>query len=122
MKLIFFSFKIFSYLFWIFQIKFSFISCGCSNGEPFKLNNKCVSECGEEELIYNKTCIPVSSSESHIRKVFDIIETYIINDANISSEIIIEGEGITYQITTNKLIESHINNNNSIYLDLGNHV
>ena len=119
MKLIFFSFKIFSYLFWIFQIKFSFISCGCSNGEPFKLNNKCVSECGEEELIYNKTCIPVSSSESHIRKVFDIIETYIINDANISSEIIIEGEGITYQITTNKLIESHINNNNSIYLDLG---
>ena len=83
------------------------------------MNNDCVSECSEEELIYNKTCIPVSSSESHIRKVFDIIESYIINGANISSEILIEGEGITYQITTNKLIENHINNNNSIYLDLG---
>ena len=119
MKLIFFSFKIFSFLFLIFQFKFLFINCGCSNGEPFKLNNECVSECSKEELIYNKTCIPVSFSESHIRNVFDIIESYIINDANISSEIIIEGEGITYQITTNKLIESHINNNNSIYLDLG---
>ena len=119
MKLIFFSFKIFSFLFWIFQFKFSSINCGCSNGEPYKLNNECVFECNEEELIYNKTCIPVSSSESHIRNVFEIIESYIISDANISNEIIIEGEGITYQITTNKLIESHINNNNSIYLDLG---
>jgi len=119
MKLIFFSFKTFSFLFWIFQIKFSFINSACSNGEPYKLKNECVYECSEEELIHNKTCIPVSSSESDIRKVFDIIESYIINDANISSEIIIEGEGISYQITTNKLIEDHINNNNSIYLDLG---
>ena len=122
MNLIFSFIKLFSFFFFLmFQTNLLFIKGNCINGEPYKLLDNCVSECNEEELIYNKTCIPVSSSEADIKKMYYFIESFLISVdiGNITNEIIIEGEGITYQITTNKIIESHENHNNSIFLDLG---
>ena len=48
----------------------------------------------------------------------DIIKNYIKTN-DIQNEIIIEGEGINYQITTNYLINNENNSNNSINLTLG---
>ena len=114
--------RIFSiFLLFLFSTKFLFNNGECTNGEPYKLLDNCVSNCSIEQLIEEKTCIPVSLSEDHINEMYDIIESYIINKdtEQFDNDIIIEGEKITYQITTNYLIENQSIEKNKIYLNLG---
>ena len=98
---------------------FSFNNCGCTNENPFKLLGICVSDCEENMLFGNKTCIPISTAEDHITNMFNKIVSYYkeINIETISNEIIIEGEGINFIITTNKI---QYNNNFSL-INLGDY-
>ena len=96
---------------------FSFNNCECTNEHPFKLLGICVTDCEKNMLFGNKTCNPISTTEEHITNMFTKIVSYYkeINIETISNNIIIEGEGINYIITTN-IIQ---NNNNFDLINLG---
>ena len=118
-KLLLFSLNnILSIILLFFSINIVISEENCTDTEPYKNLNACVSSCSEDDIFKYKTCIPVSSDEEDIIKMVDIIKTYIKKN-DIQNEIIIEGEGISYQITTNYLINNENNYNNSINLTLG---
>ena len=92
----------------------------CTNNEPYKYLDSCVSECDDTKLFIDKTCIPVSVSSNHIEKMTYKILDYIVNSLNhITNDIVIEGEGITYQISNNNLIKNQNNAYNLINIDFG---
>ena len=96
---------------------FSFNKCEITNELlVFKRYNIYVTNCSDEDLFVNKTCVPISTKETDINDMFDRIVSYYknISNATIENKTIIEGEGINYIITTN-IIE---NNANSL-LNLG---
>ena len=113
------------FLFVLFSIQILKHNGKCTNNEPYKDLDLdiCASECNQEQLFTYKTCIPVSISSTHIEEMIDKILTYI-EDYNspedIVNDIIIEGEGITYQISNNNLIKNQNNGNNLINIDFGN--
>ena len=87
---------------------------------PYKESNTCVNTCNIVNILVSKTCIPVSTSKDHINAMITSIKSYIENPTYpITSNIVIEGEGITYQITKNDLIGSQYNANNIINLNFG---
>ena len=113
------------FLFVIFYIQILKYNGKCTNNEPYKDLDLdiCASECNIEQLFTYKTCIPVSVSSNHIEEMTDKILTYIENynsPEDILNDIIIEGEGITYQISNNNLIKNQNNANNLINIDFGN--
>ena len=113
-----FLFVLFTFQIWEYNGK-------CTDSEPYKDLNLdiCASECTEQQLFINKTCIPASVSSTHIEEMTDKILTYIGNynsPEDITNDIIIEGEGITYQISNNNLIKNQNNANNLINIDFGN--
>ena len=118
-KLLLFSLNnILSIILVFFSINIVISEENCTDTEPYKNLNACVSSCSEDDIFKYKTCIPISSNEEDILKMVDIIKNYIKKN-DIKNEIIIEGEGINYQITTNYLINNENNSNNSINLTLG---
>jgi len=103
----------------LFSIRFSGYNGKCTNGMPYKKSNECVNNCIIEDLIVDQTCIPVSTSKTHIEAMITSIKSYIAdNSASITNNIIIEGEEITYQIMKSNLLGN--NANNIINLSLGN--
>ena len=117
-----FSFnKYFSiFLFILFSSEFLFNNGKCPDGQPYKKSGICTNTCNNQELFDNKKCIPISLVKEDIASMIDIIENYYISQfTNINNEIIINGEGIIYQITTNNLIENQNDIINSIHLNLG---
>ena len=114
--------KIFSMIILILYMnKFVYNIEACINNEAYMKLNKCVSICNEKEIFIDKICYPISLNETDIKNMYEIIKSYIKNKSinDIRKEIIIKGEGIIYQITTNKLIQSESISNNSIKLNLG---
>lgn len=114
--------KIFSLFFlFIYINNFVYNNELCINNEPYMKSNTCVSICTESEIFIDKICYPISSNETDIKNMYEIIKSYIRSKSinGIRNEIIIKGEGIIYQITTNKLIQNESISNNSINLNLG---
>ena len=111
------------FLFVLFSIQILKYNGKCTNNEPYKDLDICTSDCNQEQLFIDKTCIPVSVSNNHIEEMTEKILTYI-EDYNspedIVNDIIIEGEGITYQISNNNLIKNQNNGNSLINIDFGN--
>jgi len=118
--------KIFSkFLYVLLSIQIWRYNGKCTNNEPYKNLDLdiCVSECNREQLFIDRTCIPVSVSSTHIEEMIEKILIYIENynsPEDIANDIIIEGEGITYQISNNNLIKNQYNANNLINIDFGN--
>ena len=96
----------------------TFIRCDCTNEEPFKKADNCVSNCNINELFQAKSCIPISTKEDNINEMYDKIVSYYknINVITISNKIVIEGENINYIITTN-ILENR--NSDSYLVSLG---
>ena len=82
---------------------FSFNKCDIIKVlEAFKQSGKYVRDCEYEALFENKTCVPISTSETDITNMFEKIVFYYKN-ISIDSKIIIGSENINYTITTNIL-------------------
>ena len=99
-------YNLISKFFFNFIISISFISFNKCNIikvlQAFKQYGTYVTDCEDEELFENKTCVPISTEETDINNMFDKIASYYQN-ISIVSQIIIEGEGINYTITTNNI-------------------
>ena len=113
------------FLFVLFSIQILRYNGKCTNNEPYKDLDLdiCVYECNKEQLFIDRTCIPVSVSSTHIEEMTEKILFYIENynsTGDIANDIIIKGEGITYQISNNNLIKNQNNANNLINIDFGN--
>ena len=108
------------FLFLIFLIKLVYNHETCTEEQPYKKSNECTSTCTENDIFITKICIPVSFNEDDITNMIENIKNYIsnLNPSDINEDILIEGEGITYQITTNNLIENENQENNLIHLTL----
>ena len=116
-NLIYFSFnRIISIFLLIFSIKIVLNEELCTSEQPYKKLNECVTSCSQNEIFKYKTCIPISSDEEDIKNMIEKIKSYIQTINTIQNEIIIQGEGINYQITTNDLINQETNTDNSINL------
>ena len=113
--------RIFSLIYLVlFSIKFLRYNGKCTNGMPYKKSNVCANNCNVDDLIVDKTCIPVSTSKEHIEEMITLMKSYIENPTSlINSNIVIEGEGINYQITKINLIANQNNANNIINLNIG---
>ena len=119
-NLIYFSFnRIISIFVFIFSIKIVINEEVCTSEQPYKKSNICVTSCSQDDIFNYKTCIPISSNEEDIKNMLEKIKAYIQTINNIQNEIIISGEGINYQITTNNLISQETNTDNSINLKIG---
>ena len=112
--------RIFSLIYLVlFSIKFLRYNGKCTNGMPYKKSDICGNVCNADDLIVDKTCIPVSTSKDHIEEMISLIKSYIGNPTTpITSNIVIEGEGINYQITRSNLIANQNNANNIINLNI----
>ncbi len=119
-NLIYFSFnRIILIFIFIFSIKIVLNEEVCTREQPYKKLNSCVTSCSQDDIFNYKTCIPISSNEEDIKNMIEKIKAYIQTIRNIQNEIIIQGEGINYQITTNNLISQETNIHNSINLKIG---
>ena len=96
----------------------SFNKCDCTNEEPFKKSGTCLSDCNDNELFVDRSCIPISTKETDINEMYNKMTSYYanINVNSIVNKIIIEGENINYIITTN-IIEN--TDSDSYLLNLG---
>ena len=113
---------------YIYMIAFFFsftIEFNCSKDLPFfnKVNNNCVQYCSYRNLI-NSLCIPSSNNILSIEITLNIIEELLLNSTlNINKyEYTINGDNITFQITSTEHLKKYINMNNTYtnsYLDLG---
>ena len=114
--------RIFSLIsFVLFSIKFLGYNGKCANGMPYKKSNICANTCNVNDLIVDKTCIPVSTSKEHIEEMIVLVKSYIGSPTSpITNNIFIEGEGINYQITKSNLLANQNNANNIINLNIGN--
>ena len=114
--------RIFSLIsFVLFSIKFLGYNGKCANGMPYKKSNICANTCNVNDLIVDKTCIPVSTSKEHIEEMIVLVKSYIGSPTSpITNNIVIEGEGINYQITKSNLLANQNNANNIINLNIGN--
>ena len=112
--------RIFSLIYLVlFSIKFLGYNGKCTNGMPYKKSNVCANNCNVDDLIVDKTCIPVSTSKEHIEEMIVLIKSYIENPTSpITNNIVIEGEGINYQITKRNLIANQNSANNIINLNI----
>ena len=92
--------------------------CECTNGEAFLKSGNCISNCDDNELFQDKSCIPISKKEEDITNMFNKIVSYYKSIApnTYGNKIMIEGEGINYIITTSSLESSNRNNNGDSYL------
>ena len=113
-------FSILSYF--CFFIKLVYNEEACTNGQPFKKSGICTLTCSKNDIFIDKICKPVSLNEDDIKNMIEIIKNYITNliPSDINNDIIIEGDGITYQITTNILIRNNNQRDSLIHLDLSN--
>ena len=110
------SFNLFYILILLSNISFN--KCDCTNEEPFKKSGTCFSDCNDNELFVDRSCIPISTKETDINEMYNKIVSYYsnINVNSIVNKIYIEGENINYLITTN-IIEN--SDSDSYLLNLG---
>ena len=113
----------YSYLL-IILFSYSF-ELNCTEELPFynKIYNYCEKYCSYNNLL-NSICIPSSSINSSIDATIKIIEEILQNSTiNVNQyEYIINGENVTFQITSSELLKKYHNMNNSYsnsYINLG---
>ena len=127
------SFFIFKFLYsnkyiyiYILVFLFSFsIEFNCPEELPFfnRVYNNCVNFCSYNNIL-SSLCIPSSDNILSVEITLNIIEELLKNSTiNINKyEYTINGDNVTFQITSTELLKKYINMNNTYsnsYIDLG---